>query len=382
MKKLLSVIMLCLAVCWSVSAAETSLKGEMRTRMTWATDTDELGLEGADSFSKIDSRVRLYMNSAYSDDLAFTLGLEIGDFDWGRDGHNHDEKIVEVKHAYFDFHPVSMDYMTVRMGLQGYKDGFHQAVFDEDVTAIMLMADFGSFSTKGGVMVYSDDDAKGSTHESRTIGLMDIEKESGNTVLKGILLYDARRSEYNTMYIGAGADVKMDPLDLGAQLIYMSASSGNDALDDLSGMFAYAYGKYNSGKLGLKLNFGYAPADEDSMYYGIEEYADVYGLEYAYSGPVYDGDKILGTYGGETGQMVVSINASYDWLYANLGMINATNDNMDEKSIGTEIDLGVKTELAENLSFNAVYAMFMPGDAFGEDDETAHELSTQIKFKF
>ena len=365
-----------------VGATDFSFKGEMRTRMSAYTNTEEIGLEAADEISKIDSRIRLYTKATYSDAVAFTLGIEVGDFDWGRKGHNRDEKNTEVKHAYMDLNPDFAKQMKWRIGLQGYKDLFGQAIFDEDAPGIVVFPKMNNLQMRSGIFILSDDDAKENTEDSRTLAFVDSSFKAGSSTVKGAVYYDLNRNEAATIYLAGGGDLTFDSFGFGGQLIYMSRNYDDDALETVSGMFAHLYAHLSKDKFTAKAQLGYSPAGENSSYEGIEEYSDLYGLEYAYKGSVYDGQSLLSTYGGETGQMVLALNVAYDFLFANAGLIRATHSDIEDKAIGTEVDLGFKTRLTEKADFTGVYALFMPGKAFGEDDKTAHELAAQLKFKF
>ncbi|HPE20747.1 MAG TPA: hypothetical protein PLV02_05355 [Candidatus Mcinerneyibacteriales bacterium] len=381
MKKGLIVILMALIPFWA-GATEFSFKGEMRTRMSAFTDTEEAGLEEAAEISKIDSRIRFYTKALYSDAAAFTLGIEIGDFDWGREGHNKDEKIVEVKHAYMDLTPDFSASMKFRLGLQGYKDLFGQAVFDEDAAGLLFMPEMENVDLRTGFFILSDDEAKGNADNSRTLALMDAALKSGSSTWKGALYYDYYRHEAATLYLAGGGDFQLDSLGFGAQAVYMTRSFHEEGLDNISGLFAHLYTRFKKDKFTVQAQLGYSPAGENGYFEGIEEYADLYGLEYAYKGSVYDGQNLLSGYGGEMGQMVFALNLTYDFLFANAGIIRATHEDLEEKALGTEFDLGFKTSLTKKVDFTGVYALFMPGKAFGENDKTAHELATQLKFKF
>ncbi|HPJ70388.1 MAG TPA: hypothetical protein PLF44_05880, partial [Candidatus Mcinerneyibacteriales bacterium] len=259
MKKGLIVILMALIPFWA-GATEFSFKGEMRTRMSAFTDTEEAGLEEAAEISKIDSRIRFYTKALYSDAAAFTLGIEIGDFDWGREGHNKDEKIVEVKHAYMDLTPDFSASMKFRLGLQGYKDLFGQAVFDEDAAGLLFMPEMENVDLRTGFFILSDDEAKGNADNSRTLALMDAALKSGSSTWKGALYYDYYRHEAATLYLAGGGDFQLDSLGFGAQAVYMTRSFHEEGLDNISGLFAHLYTRFKKDKFTVQAQLGYSPA--------------------------------------------------------------------------------------------------------------------------
>src|SRR6056297_3643150 len=387
MKKLLVIIAILSIFTRTLLAADFSWKGSFRTRTS--NYTDIAAESSQDTVSIIVSRFRLYTTATMSENLKAVVGFEIGDFDWGNDGHNHDYKNIETKRAYLEFTPEMVDILTFRVGLQGYTDQFGAAVFDEDDAGIMIMPALEGFEMNAGILVLEDDDVETDSH---TLGIIDLSKKMDKLNLKGSLYYDTVRKAYSNIYHGAGADYSMDLLGFGGQFIYMSWKEDSDLGDDeVSGYFAYLYGRYSHDKLSAKINFGYAPADysgDNPVYFmGIKPYAELYGLEYFFPGSVFDGFTYQDDYGsfdflGPVGSMVISANLKYDFLFATFGMINITEDSFDDKVLGTEIDLGINYELTEGLSFKAVYAMFMAGDFFADNIENGSEISTQLKYKF
>jgi len=388
MKKVL-VLLLTMAVLFTAAyGTDFSWKGEIRTRTTNYTT---IGTETSqDAVSLMDTRVRLYTTAMMSENLKAVVGLEIGDFEWGNDGHNADYKNVETKNAYLEFTPDMMEMLTFRVGLQTYVDQFGSAVFDEDAAGIMIMPEFEGFNMNAGLLVLKDDDVVADSH---TFGIIDMSKEMDALSLKGSFYYDTVRDSYSQMYLGIGADYMMnDSIDFGGHFLYKSWKEDSDLGDaSVTGYFGYLYGKYTMDKFSAKLNFGMTPSDysgDDPVYFsGVVPYPYIYGLEYFFPGDVYDGRAIQWDYGsmpfmGYLGSMIISANLEYDFLFANIGILNATNDDLDEKGIGTEIDFGIDYELTEGLSFKAVYAMFMPGDMYNDDIENSSELSTQLKYSF
>ncbi|HMA69838.1 MAG TPA: hypothetical protein VKN74_08185 [Candidatus Mcinerneyibacterium sp.] len=387
MKKVL-ILLLTVAVLFTAAyGTDFSWKGEIRARTSNDTNIAPEDFQNAESI--MDTRVRLYTTATMSENLKAVVGLEIGDFEWGNDDHNADYENVEVKNAYLEFTPEMMEMLTFRVGLQTYVDQFGSAVFDEDAAGIMMMPEFEGFNMNAGLFVLEDDDVETDSH---TFGIIDMTKDMDALSLKGSLYYDTVRDEYSRIYFGAGADYDMnDSLGMGGHFLYMSWKQDSDIGDaEAKGYFAYLYGEYTMDKFNAKVNFGYTPSedaisDDATAFAGIEPYPYLYGLEYFFPGDVYDGKSQQWDYGGyglPTGSMVVSANLSYDFLFANIGLINTTAEEIDDNALGTEIDLGIDYELTEGLNFKAVYAIFMPGDSFGDDYENGTELSTQLKYKF
>jgi len=195
MKKILLLLVFNFVILTVVFGTSFSWKGEIRTR---STNYKELYFDN--SYSFIDSRVRLYTTATFSENLKAVVGFEIGDFEWGNDDHNADYENVEVKNAYLEFSPDMIDMLTFRVGLQSYADPFGSAVFDEDAAGIMVMPEFDGFNMKAGFFVLEDDDVENDSH---TFGIIDMSKEMDALSLKGSFYYNTIRESYTSIYLGA-----------------------------------------------------------------------------------------------------------------------------------------------------------------------------------
>ncbi len=381
MKKFLLVMVLIVFINLTF-ATDIPFRGSFRTRTIDYKKPIEGNFSeyGYDTIGVIDSRFRLYTNAVFSDNLKAVLGLEVGDFDWGDESHNHDLKNVETKRAMLVFSPDFLSNVTFKAGLQGYTDQFQAAVFDEDIAGLVIKPDFKALKMTAGIFNFIDVDVLAAY--SHTLGIIDLSRKFSKFKIKGSIYYDNIRNEQTTTYFGGGADYKLASIDFGGHLLYMTRNYQEDGAEDITGYFLYSYGEYTMDKLGFRVNFGYTPSDDTTYFEGIEPYAEGYELEYAYPGSVNDSNSLIGDYGTEMGQMVVSSTLNYDFAYVTFGMIKAANSNTDDKDYGNELDIGIKKELTDGLTFKAVYAIFMPEDLLGKNVENAHEFSTQFKYKF
>jgi len=229
---------------------------------------------------------------------------------------------------------------------------------------------------------------------------------------------DAELDYRNAMY-GIGADyLVMDAITVGGHIVMRSGRAiytyldGTDFTWNLAGYFAYGYAEYNKDKFSAKFNFGYTPYNQQYnddgissdvtswsggfallqsggggfQFSGGDQWVSAYGLEYFGRGEVCDRQSMASSYGDWPGLMVMSINVAYDFMYASYGIMSHTWDEewslSEDKGIGSELDLGVKTNVMKGLEFRAVYAMFFAGDYFGDDTETGHEMSMLLRYKF
>jgi len=272
---------------------------------------------------------------------------------------------------------------------------------------------------------------------SETLFIADMNYIASDSLnLKGAFYYDYIRDfmpgdedsyNYHMAYFGAGADYVMnDSLSFGTHFVMRSGkvteyeNNVEDFTVNVNGWFAYADAVYTADKFKARLNFGYTPYDVEFkgdsvditswsgafplVDYGFAysemllmvngaQWQNGYGLEYFGRGDVCDRQAVNSGYGGLYGMMVISANLEYDFMFANFGIMRATfNDDLNEgeieldKNMGTEIDLGVKTEIMKSLEFRAVYAMFFAGDFYtfaGERTvDDAHEMSMLLRYKF
>ncbi len=355
--------------------------------MSYYDDPSTTGFtENMDSKSLIDSRIRFFTEAVYYDNVKAVIGFEVGDFNWGEGWHNADEVNVETKHAYLQFNPDFYKNISLKVGLQGYRDLYHRAIFDEDAAGISLATNFSNFNVDTGLYVLADDDADDSSSE--TLGVLDIKRKTKNHLLKGSFIHYNIKDQFSISYFAAGANMNYNNLMFGGHFIYNTGENKN--LDtDINGYFGYAYSGYKVEDFKMKLKFGYVPSkiESDSItgLVAIRPNAVGYGLEYFFRGPVYDANAMTRDYGlVGMGNMVGVLNVSYKFLYANFGMINATNEDIDNKHIGNEIDFGINTNITNGLNLKTVYAIFMPSEDFdyNSGDKTATELSMQLKYKF
>ena len=343
------------------------------------------------------------------DNTSFRIGLQ-GYDDIFQNSIFSDEGVgIMINHATDNFN-ANVGYLTLR---------------DDDVDTMML-------DGKGGyeyIGIYPC---------SETLFIGDATYKATDALsLKGAFYYDYIRDflpgdedsyNYHMAYYGAGVDYLMnDSMSFGSHFVMRSGkvteyeNGVENFIIDINGWFAYAYATYKMDKFSAKVNFGYTPFSEEMdadgvsvttwsgafplMDYGFAEselfmfvngdqWQNAYGLEYFGRGEVCDRQAVASGYGNIYGLMVISANLEYDFIYANFGIMNATFDTDDfgaesdsiSKSLGTEIDLGVKTNVMKGLEFRAVYAMFFAGDFYEFDGERtvddAHEMSMLLRYKF
>ncbi len=404
-------------------------------------------IEGTDLFNRAYQRYRFGVEASFTDALSAHFEIQVGDEQWGNKNYNEREVNLRTRLAYLQFKPELFGgNTTFRVGLQGYDDIFQYSVYSDEAVGIIINHANDTFNANIGYLALRDDDVDAGTEEglldcSETLFLFDMNYKMNDALtVKAAFYYDYLRdfyigamapwngsAQYRMAYYGAGLDYMLnDTMSFGGHFV---ASSGtltlyNNEVDpvtsfdfDMGAWFAYTYAQYTMDKFSVKLNFGYTPfkIEEESItnwngafvlldfdpqlvhdprvFYG-NQWQTAYGLEYYGRGDVCDRQAVNSGYGGMYGLMVISANLSYDFAFANFGILRSTDSTEEttfykspDSSIGTEIDLGVKTNIIDGLQFKAVYAMFFAGDfwKFNVDEvelENAHEMSMQLQYSF
>ena len=376
--------------------------------------------------------------------LSAHFTVQVGDEQWGNKNYNEREINLRTLYAYLQFRPEFLgDHTSFRVGLQGYDDVFQYSIWSDEAVGLIINHATDRFNANIGYLSLRDDDvdsdvdfapdAEGLFTASETLYLFDMNYQFTDALnIKAAFYYDDMHNlpawqpmDYRSRvaFYGLGADYMMnDALSFGGNFVMRSGSNtvveeGEElAKFEQKGYFAYLYSSYTMNKFSAKVNFGYTPANIESNADGLEvtnwsgafallssdpmmiiygigggnQWQTAYGLEYFGRGDVCDRQAVNSGYGGIFGLMVVSANISYDFLYANFGIMRATADedfvgDDFEYSFGSELDLGIRTDIIENLEFKAVYAMFFTGDFYsysGEKLDNAHEMSMQLRYAF
>ena len=401
----------------------------------------------ADQFNRMYQRYRFGVTGELNERLSAHFTLQVGDEQWGNKNYNEREVNIRTLFAYLQFRPEILgDNTTFKVGLQGYDDIFQYSIFSDEAVGILISQNMDKFNATVGYLTLRDDDVDQETDPedgivatANTLFIADMNfKATDALTIKGAFYYDYIKNldidyfdpytdylRYTMAFYGIGVDYVMnDSLNFGGHFVMRSGNTliRDDVTDheeynvDQKGFFAYAYAGYTMDKFSAKVNFGYTPFNVDgdgstvtytswggafalidNHYEPLlsngagDQWQTAYGLEYFGRGDVCDRQAVQGGYGGLTGLMVISANLSYDFMYANFGIMRSTisediaGDDF-ERSYGTELDLGVKTEIMKGLEFKAVYAMFFTGNfyTFYDDEklDNGHEMSMLLRYTF
>ena len=393
---------LCLPVL--MFGVDFSYHGMVRARTTQQTVILDNNMDEVphDIITYSDYMMRFFTEATFSDALNLVWGVEVKGI-WGNEEQNRDEINVKTKHLYLDFTPDLVQMLNFRVGLQPYKDIYQGAIFDEDAVGLTITPELEFIDLKAGYFVFHDEEAY--YGESRRFFTLDAGKSFGDLTARTAVLFNKdTEQELSSLYYGLTADYAInDQLKVGALYVYNDNTWLPADEDDYNdhGSFIYGYASYAfNDKLNIKLHYGTSPGKTNDngdyiSFMGIAPYFNPYGLEYLFKGPVMDDNPVFLSPGYDLdgdwyimGQQVIAANIVYDMFYLNAGYVTLASFDWpsdyrnDTKSFGTELDLGVKLDVAEGLELSAVYAMFMPGDFFELDDDTAHEISCKLQYNF
>jgi len=425
--------------------------GEIRFMYTDQTAYDQnwylpVFREETDTFNRMYQRYRLGITGEFNEYLSAHYELQVGDEQWGNKNYNEREVNLRTLYAYLRYSPDFLADTSITVGLQGYDDIFQTSVFSDEAVGIIVNHNGEKFAGNIGYLTLRDDDvdqgiyssAEGLLSGSDTLLITDMNyKLMDNLTVKSAFYYDywkigemggsgGSKLVYTMAFYGFGADYTFnDNISVGGHFVMRSGGAvyTNSALDEteyeMTGSFTYAYASYSKDKFSAKINFGYTPFEDNyptdvgetqkvtawggafqlmdstgGIYWARgNQWVSAYGLEYFGRGEVCDRQAMATSYGDYPGLMVISFNLAYDFAYANYGIMSHTYSDdyywygSVDTSIGSELDLGVKTEIMKGLEFNAVYAMFFAGEffKFGDDDvelENAHEMSMLLRYTF
>ncbi len=429
-----------------IKIGKTTWKFNGEIRFIYTDQTDPAAYPQNDDYVDLGSinrmyqRYRLGITAALSQNLLAHYKLQVGDEEWGNSNYNEREVNIRTLYAYLQYKPEFISGMTFTAGLQPYDDIFQYSVWSDEGVGIIASYDSDSLHTNIGFLTLRDEDvdadsdgSNGLIPASTTFGIFDMKYQMMDSLsVKTAFYYEdhAMREEmgwgyvdFKMVYYGIGADYKLtDSVTVGGHYVVNNGTTNRSTSTwDIDGYFAYGYASYEKEKFSAKINYGYTPydrvnPDEPGESYKISSWRGAfalldrnsstiafaegnqwmsgYGLEYFGRGDVCDRMALANYYGFWPGLMVMSVNVAYDFLYANFGIMKHTYTERSmpsweeyDKSIGTELDIGLKTNIMDNLEFKAVYAMFFAGDFWkhGDDNtkvENAHEMSMQLRYAF
>lgn len=380
----------------TASAFESQFGGYWRTR---AFVQDEF--TPGESFSRIDSRTRLYYTAKFSDDFKFVNKFEF-DPVWGDDvggDIGSDGVIFEVKNSYID---ANFGNTNLKLGVQAaiIARGF---IFDDDFSGAMVTGNFGGVSVTPFYIAVDTEDGGGKDFDRSLFGALASVKISDAVSLTPYFVYDAADSgtmdttedvvvgigqpletvvtdstavgDIDNWYVGADIDVKMDAVSLWGTLIY----NGYEIQDTDGDAYLVAAGADAGIAHGQAF---YASGDDTFISAPGQSYywSEILGLGvFDNVGPGGVENKISNVWavnGGVTLKPMDKLKLDVDVWYAML----AEDNEFGEDELGLEFDGKVTYALMENLNAEFILAYLVAGDAVGDDDVFEGGVRVSLNF--
>ena len=369
----------------SASAVENKFGGYWRTRAYTQVDFD-----GTDSgsFSRLDTRTRLYYTAIFNENFKFVNkfefdavwgGINTGYGDVGADGVK-----VEVKNSYADF---KLGASQFKVGVQGINvaRGFLVADDAAGVTAIFKAGDI----TLPFVWMRVDEteslDRAGVGQDERDhfVAMPIIGVGEGVTV-QPLFVYDKVEGEdWNNFYVGVNADIKTDAFKAWGTGIY----EFGEVMDEDVSAFLVAAGASAGPVHGQVF---YATGDDDATDGDRDDFITPAGASYYWSeimglgtfdntSPLSDADEIENIWAANVGFKVKpmdKLTVGADLWYAALAEDNAAGDS----DLGFEIDAKATYSVLENLKLDLIAAYLIAGDAIGDEDP--FEVGARLSLSF
>jgi hypothetical protein len=392
MKKFILVLIV-LTVFATLVHAELLTRGELRTRMALYYDIGE----DMPTKSYTDTRFQMIFENAISEQLSAVWKVQVGDYIWGSDFPVYGNNGIDIKtqNLYLAFLcPVTG--MNAKIGIQEWSDPRSLVLNDTfaPFAGIMLNKEFGD-----GIMVEvgtakldkhniakdKDWDLFFLNFEMDMFGINNIigRWNTGKSIDAWIMPF--LNYEMNDLYLHLLAAYNYGSYEEGAIV-------DGEMEDVTNGGFAVSLNaKYNLEPVHLGLDFLFASGDDgedptSTSYFNsiIPFYEN--GLEIFGKG-VHSGASVGDVPPGNNGDGLMSIvlTGAYPMsekmtLKGAFGLLNALEG--DDTDMGIEFDLGMSYMLYENLSFDLVGAMAMPGKYYGEDLDNTMALVSKFMYRF
>jgi hypothetical protein len=196
-----------LAIAFVIGSVAPSFAVELQARGSWRAAGEFYDLEAQNSDNKTQTdtfraqqRARIWFDFIANENLKAVLGLEIGDIRWGQNGGGQlatNGKVIEVKHAYFDFNLPNTE-INVKAGLQDIfiPGNLGSLVLDDDAAALMVSAPINDMVSiaAGWIRAYDLEDG--------TLGTGDEDQIVWNgTAYNEVDVEYAGKDEYDTLAV-------------------------------------------------------------------------------------------------------------------------------------------------------------------------------------
>ncbi|HMN03650.1 MULTISPECIES: hypothetical protein [Geobacter] len=346
----------------------------------------------------MEQRARLMYIAKANDDLKLVTHFEI-DSRWGDNAYNSnnttrnnggaigaDQTNLETKNVYLDFNIPSTP-LNFKVGIQPWVDSYGGILVNADMAGALATAKYAGFTNSLGWFRFNEDAGSLPGKATRDFMILDTKYNLSKDIRIGgsyYLLTDDRAASDNTYthMIGVNADMKFDPVTVGAFGMYQFGDTPSTVNSDLSAFLVGTTAKAKVGIGTVKLaalyvsgeqnantdSSAFQPINSESSFYAadmqimlrnkwnvnndrslVQNISNFYGAFVGYDANITD-------------KLFANVNAGFGFAAQTAG--KGTAAEPDSSYRGTELNAEVGYKLFDNMTVMAQGAYFILGDFY------------------
>ncbi len=419
MHKLLRLAIFVLAVSLTVNAYPTLnnmlVSGELRTRAYYQDNTTDLSDSVDDDYGRIEQRVRLTHNAELTDGVYVVLTGELTGL-WGSQDNGFSSGSTDgtgdIPEGYVHFQDIKMSDWSVKIGRQHMNFGRGFLISDNEkelsYDALLVTGEFPTWTVNlAAAMMEEAQTLEGIRHGSRVsdadwnLFLLDVEWRDENILPLGLGAYviyanDEKRSDREPLVFGARADYTGEVWGLWGEVAYETGDWGPRDLDAIA--FDVGASVSFATRWSPKLKAGYTFASGDASpssgdYKSFEPLGQYRYYGHALS-PRMSNIHIFNASASVQPNDFWNLALDYyhymqdEKVAAAIGNPFLTDPGIMKRTtglddnIGDEVDVSATYQYTDDVKAQILVAYFMPGDAYGADDDDALEIRGEILVSF
>jgi len=419
MEKVLRLTIFVLAVSLSVNAYSTLnnmlVSGELRTRVYYQENLTDPNGPADDDFGRIEQRIRLTHNAELTDGVYVVLTGEATGL-WGSQENGFSSESADgtgdIPEGYVNFQDIRASDWSAKVGRQhmNFGRGFLISDNEKEVSydAIRVTGEFPTWTVNLAAAMLQEAQTLGSIRNSAAVNdtdwglfVLDVGWRDENVLPLGLGAYviyasDEKSKNREPLVFGARADYTGETWGLWGEVAYETGDWGKQNLDAIAVDVGASLSLATTWSPKLKVAYTYASGDSEPYsgdygsfeplgqyrYYGhalsprmsnihIFNFSasvqpnDLWNLAIDYYHYMQD-EKVAGLVGNP--------------LLTDPGIMRLTT-GLDD-NIGDEVDVSATYEYTDDVKAQILLAYFMPGDAYGADDDDALEIRGEILVSF
>jgi len=419
MNKLLRLLAFAVAITFSLNGYcvlnNMLVSGELRTRAYYQENVADLNDAVDDDYGRIEQRVRLTHDAELTDGVHVVITGEATGL-WGSQdsgiSSGSTEGTGDLPEGYVDFQDIRMSDWSVRIGRQHLKCGRGFLISDAErelsYDALLVRGEFPTWTVcLAAAKLEESQTLKGIRSRSLVpdadwnLYVADVEWRDENIMPLGLGAYviyaeDDTGLGREPLVFGARADYMSDIWSAWGEFAYETGDVGTQDLDAMAIDIGASVSLASQWSPRLKVAYTYASGDDPGTL-GDNEGFNPLG-QYRYYGhglsPRMSNIHIFNASASIQPHELWSVAIDYyhylqdeqvagivgNPLLTDPGIMKPTT-GLDD-NIGDEVDVSVTYEYTSDVKAQVLLAYFMPGDAFGADDDDALEIRGEILVSF